>query len=277
MAIPPERRGVPRSRGDGMAPSLAAARTFSSSDSPGGRGAGATPLPRSAHRVATWALLAAALAGCDPYVQGNGVYLEERRSGLAPFVGLHLEDGIEATVTAHAEAQGVLVSGDANVVPYIRTEVQVDGGRAVLHVFISQQFGRTIPPRAAIEAPAFEYVLATQGSRAHVRDAATPSFTVVADQGSTLDLAGPGGVAAGESISVELASGAVLDATFYPVSQSASVELSGASIARLHSDGPVTGTVANASELDNLSGTGDCAAVVRDETSKVRCRPPPVP
>ncbi len=278
MAIRREHRGVPRPLAGGMEGFVAGGNTSSAVDPPSGRCNGATPLPRSAHCLAACSLVALALAGCDPYVQGNGVYLEERRPGLAPFVGLHVEDGIEATVTAGTPAQDVLVSGDANVVAYIRTQVEMDGGRSVLHVFVSEQFGKTIPPRVVIDVPTFEYVLATQGSRAHVRNAATPAFRVIADQGSALDLAGANGsVAAGESISVELASGAVLDAASYPVSQSASVALSGASLARLRSDGPVTGTVANASELDNLLGSGDCSGVVADQASRVRCRPPAVP
>jgi hypothetical protein len=272
MAIPRKRRGVPRSFAGGVEAPTAEVRTFTALGAPSPCGVGATPLARSILRSGAAALLALALAGCDPYVQGNGVYYEESRNDVAPFVGLHVEDGIAVTVTAQAAAQSVLVGGDANVVPYIRTEVRMDGGRPVLHVLIPEQFDRTIPPLAVIAAPSFEYVRATQGARVSVWDAGTAIFTAVADQGSWLRVDGKSGVdPAGETIEVALASGAVLDATRYPVSQTASVELSGASNARLHSDGPVTGTVADASVLDNLYGTGDCAAVVKDASSQVSC------
>ncbi|HEY6098390.1 MAG TPA: DUF2807 domain-containing protein, partial [Anaeromyxobacter sp.] len=76
--------------------------------------------------------VAGALAGCQPYVQGNGVYREERRNDLGAFTGVHLEDGIEATVTAGIAQQMVTVSGDANVLPYIETEVRTEAGRKVL-------------------------------------------------------------------------------------------------------------------------------------------------
>lgn len=246
--------------------------TSSALSSPSTCSGRATPLARSVLRSGAAALLALGLAACDTFVQGNGIYYEEYRDDVAPFVGLHVEDGIQATVTAQAAAQRVLVSGDATVVPYIHTEVKMDGGRPVLHVFIPEPFDKTIPPATVIEVPSFEYVVATQGARVRVGNAGTAIFTVVADQGSAIQLSGRSGVdPAGETIEVELASGAVLDATRYPVSNTAAVDLSGASAARLHSDGPVTGTVANASLLDNLYGTGHCAGVSKDDTSTVTC------
>ncbi len=274
MAISRERRGVPRPQVGEVEGSGAGVPTFSALCSPSTCGGRATPLARSVLRAGAAALLALALGGCDTFVQGNGVYFEEIREGVPSFVGLHVEDGIQATVTAQAASQRVLVSGDANVVPHIRTEVKVDGGLPVLHVFIAENFDKTIPPGAVIEVPSFEYVLATQGARVRVANAGTAIFTVVADQGSALEVSGRNGVdPAGETIEVYLSSGAVLDATRYPVSATATVDLGGASTARLHSDGPVTGTVANASLLQNLYGTGHCAGVVKDDTSTVTCPP----
>lgn len=274
MAISRERRGVPRPTAGGVEASGAGAPTSSSLSSPSTCGVRATLLARVLRSGAV-GLLALALGGCDTLVQGNGVYFEEVREDVGPFVGLRVEDGIQATVTAQTAAQRVLVSGDANVVRIIRTEVEVGAGRPVLHVFIQETFERTIPPAVVVEVPSFEYVSATQGSRIRVGNAGTDIFTVVADQGSAVQLLGKDDVdPAGETIEVEIASGAVLDATRYPVSATASVALSGASAAKLHSDGPVTGTVANASRLENLYGTGHCALVSKDDTSTVSCPAP---
>lgn len=57
------------------------------------------------------------------------------------------------------------------------------------------------------------------------------------------------------------------------VSEGAEVSLRGGSSARVHSDGPVTGTVAG-STLDDLPGTGTCAGVAADGASTVRCPAP---
>lgn len=252
----------------------ARAPTSSALRFPGARGAGATPLPRSARRLAAAALLclAGALGGCEPYVQGNGVYYEETRPDVGPFTGLHVESGVEVTVTAGAAARSVTVSGDANVVPYIETKVQTDSGLRVLHVWISRAYGGTFPPRAVVEVPALEYAYATELARIKGDEIAATSFQVVADHGGNVALAGAS-APAGESIGVKLGTGGLLDATGYAVSNAAQVELSGASVARLRSDGPVSGTVTDRSQLDNLQGTGGCTAVVADGSSTIRCPP----
>lgn len=239
---------------------------------PSRRGADATPLSRSARLRAAVALtLAAALGGCEPYVQGNGVYHQETRPDPGPFTGLHVESGIEVTVTAGAADRSVVVSGDANVVPYLETVVQTGEGRRVLFVRITRTFSGTIPPRAAIAVPSLEYAFATQFSRISGKTIAASSFEVVADHGANVVLEGAA-APAGDSISAALATGALLNATAYEVSGGAAVTLTGGSIAKLHADGPVTGTLSGGSQLDNLSGTGVCAdVVVQDAASKLSC------
>ena len=82
-----------------------------------------TALPL-ATRVALLIAAAAAialLAGCNPEVQGNGVYFEDQRTRDA-FEGVHVERGIAVYVTA-GENQSIKVIGDANVVPNIATVV----------------------------------------------------------------------------------------------------------------------------------------------------------
>jgi putative autotransporter adhesin-like protein len=238
---------------------------------PCSRIAGATPVPRSTRRLAiALALLACGLAACEPFVQGNGVFREERRADPGPFTGIHVESGVEATVTAGVADRSVTVSGDANVVPYIQTEVRTDSGRQVLHVWISKAFVGTIPPRAIVEVPALEFALATQSSRVNGKSLAASSFEVVADQGGNVVLEGAA-LPAGDSIDVRLATGAILNATAYGVSEGASVQLSGGSVARLRCDGPVSGNVTGGSQLENLQGSGSCAAVVVDGNSTLSC------
>lgn len=232
----------------------------------------ATRVPRSTRRLtAVLAVLTGALAACDPYVQGSGVYRVEQRPDVGPFTGVRVESSVEATVTAGVPTPTVAVSGDANVVPYIETAVETDGDRRVLHVWVSKPFSGTIPPGVAIELPSLEHAAATGSSKILATKLAAPSLEVDADQGSSVILEGaatPGGA----RIEVRLGSGAALDATAYDVSGGAFVQLSGASSARLRCDGPVIGTVGGASQLDNLQGTGSCAAVVSDSTSKLSCR-----
>jgi hypothetical protein len=238
---------------------------------PRARGSGATPVPRSTRLAAALALLAAALVGCESFVQGNGVYQEERRPDPGPFTGVHVESGIEASVTAGVTDRSVTVSGDANVVPYIEVQVQNDAGLQVLHVFISKPFVGTIPPRAVIEVPSLEYALATESSRVSGRSLAATSFHVVGDDGGNVVLEGAA-LPAGQSLDVRLGNGATLNATAYGVSDGAVVQLSGGSVAKIHSDGPVSGTVRGGSLLDNLHGTGGCAQVVVDGSSTLSCQ-----
>ncbi len=270
MAITRGWRGVRRSGNDDGQADAARAPTSSALGFPSARGGGATGVPRSAGGLAAVLVLLAALGGCDPYVQGNGVYAEEQRPDPGDFTGIHVESGVEAIVTAGASARSVTVSGDANVVPYIETQVQSDGGRRVLHVWISRAFSGTIPPRAWVEVPVLEYAAATEGARITAKAVAAPAFEVVADDGASVVLEGAA-APAGDSIDVTLGSRAVLNAGAYEVSGGASVALSGASSAKLHSDGPVSGTVSGGSQLDNLLGAGDCTAVAADGTSKLSC------
>jgi hypothetical protein len=229
---------------------------------------------RAARRLGA-ALAAVALAACEPYVQGNGVYLEEDRSGsVGPFVGLRVEDGIQATVTDGAAAQGVLVSGDANVVPYIKAEVKTIEIRgaplAVLHVTLDppgDEYGVTIPPRAVVRATDLRYVAAAEASKVNAFDAATTAMVVDGHGGSEVTLRGAGG----ESLHATLVS-ASLDAGSYAVDL-AEVSLAASSRAELHAQVTVTGAAQGASAVDNLLGTGTCD-VTLDATSTLACHDP---
>jgi Putative auto-transporter adhesin, head GIN domain len=269
MANSIEPRGKPSSLAIAMEPAATRVPTSSAVGSARACVAGATRMARSARGLRAAALLAGALAGCEPYVQGNGVYHEERRPTGA-FTGVHVGSGIDATVTAGAPSGSVTVSGDANVVPYIEAEVRTDSGREVLFLQVSRVFSGTIPARAVIEIPALEYAFATDGAKVTGKRVAAASFQVVADRGSNVVLEGAA-TPAGDTVYVRLGTGALLDATAY-VSGGATVQLSGGSIARLHSDGAVNGTVTDGSLVDNFQGAGSCAGIVADGASRLNCR-----
>jgi hypothetical protein len=270
MAITHEHPQIPAAPVEACA---ARARTSSALGDPRPRVTGATAGARGSHRLTGAALLclAAGLAGCEPYVQGNGVYYEEQRQGLGAFTGVAVDSGIQASVTAGAAATAVTVSGDANVVPHLETQVRTDGERQVLHVWISTNFSGTIPPRAVVQLPVLAYAAATRAARIDGRQLGASGLEVDADRASAIVLQGATSTAA-DAMDVKLASGATLDATGYAVSGPTTVDLSGGSVARLHADGPVTGTVKDTSQLDDTAGAGSCAGVTADATAKVTCR-----
>jgi hypothetical protein len=236
------------------------------------RGAGATALPRSAHRLAMLALAAVALA-CDPYVQGNGVYREVERTP-GPFAGVHVEDGIEATATvSDGAATTVRVSGDANVLDYVETEVQrVDvGGESVdvLHVSVDEPSGGyapTIPIRAVILMPALRYLDAREFSRIEARDVAAPALVVGAAGGSEVEVKGPGGT----TLRATLAD-ANGDLGGWPV-QDAVVMLTGRSMLDLSASGALSGEAHDTSTLNNLVPAATCALAVFDAAT-ASCAP----
>jgi hypothetical protein len=241
----------------------------------GRRCAAATGVPRSARLAWFGAVgLAALLAGCDPYVEGNGVFREEDRTPAEAFTGIHVEDGIEAVVTSGAAQQKVVVSGDANIVrDYLKTEVVTDQGSGpVLHVRIDTGGGgwsASITPRVVVDLAELRYVGA-EDSHVTAAGVATLLFAVEAYGDSEVLVSGSGG----GRIEV-VASGSEVDAGFYLVSEGALVDLSSGARAVLNSDGPVAGSVRGGCTLANL-GSGSCSGVIvpPGETASV-CAPVP--
>lgn len=254
MALAPASSRLPRASGEAVGDGSPRPHTSPALADPSGRGARATPVSRPARLAGiVAAALAGALAGCEPYVEGNGVFEEEDRTPPETLLGVHVEDGIEASVTAGG-AQQVTVSGDANLVQHIDTEVVAEPGVGpVLFVRIDvANWSSTIPPRAAIRLGDLRYVFAS----GHSRVLAT----------------GPGGAA------LEVfASDADVDAGSYPLSAGARVDLSSGARVELHSDGPVTGIVRGGCTLDNLLGAGGCEAVTvpAGESATIQCNPAP--
>ncbi len=247
------RRAAAAGAGVGRSPTLAPLGT--SSDG----GVRATALPRYTRRAGALVVAAAValVSGCNPQVQGNGIYFEEPRPWVdKPFVGVRVQDGVAVYVTA-GETQSIKVIGDANIVPNIATEVvgpETVGTTAisVLHVFANQDYDATIALSVVVTVPSLWYVDALEASRVEVKRATASEFRVEASGASQVVLNGPGGA----FLDVSLVAGG-LRADQYPVA-GAYVVLTGNSLAVLNSSGPVTGTAGGTSKVDNLEGFGPC-------------------
>lgn len=229
-----------------------------------------------------------ALVRCDPYVEGNGVYHSEDRTGqfsATQIAGIHVEDGVLASVTSHAASQRVVVASDANLVPHILTEVRDemvhDALQPVLHVYVDLSGGYTYvnPPTVALQVANLVYALAKQDGNADVSGAATAIFTARAESGGDVSIVGPSasdpdGFPGGDRINV-YASGASVDAHLYATTSAtlaAYVELTAGAHAQIHADGPVSGTASGAQTwLDNTAGTGSCAGVTTSGGATLRC------
>ncbi len=253
----------------------ACARTCPAVGSSSDRRPAATGLPRSARSagLALLALAALAVAGCDPYVEGNGVYLEEDRTPTQTVFGVHVQDGIQATVASAAAQQKVVVSGDANIVKdYVKTEVVADQGSGpVLHVRLASghpTLDPALPLRAVIQLAELRSVEADGDSHVSASAVATQLLSLEASGKSSVVVMGAGGA----RVEVSVADAAV-DAGAYPVSEGALVAVSGGGRVEVHSDGPVAGTVATGSTLENF-GAGTCAGVTADAGATLLC---PVP
>jgi hypothetical protein len=229
----------------------------------------ATPAPDALALVALLAVVV--LAGCEPFVQGNGVLHEETRD-VATFEGVSTDDGIKVEITAGAAQQVVKVSGDENVLQHIETTVRNDAARgfAVLDVKSSVQFDSTNPVMAVISVPTVRYVAATHACTVTAKQVATPAFEVDASENAYVTLSGAGGA----SLSVQLQGGqrggAHLDARGYPV-DTASVTLAGGSTASLAARVSVSGSADGGSSVEN-TGAATCN-VAATGGSAVSCKP----
>ncbi len=218
---------------------------------------------------AALALAAALAAGCHPYVEGNGVYGEEDRTPAQTFTGVEVHDGIEVTVTSGAAQQRVIVSADQNVVQWMTTRVSTDTGSGpVLHLSIDKAgWTSTNPPRAVVDLAELRYVNAQDDSHVSASGVATLLLSVQAYQRSDVFVMGSGG----GRIEV-VADDATVDAGTYPLGEGALVTLTSRSRAEVHSDGPVAGSAAAGSTLENF-GSGTCAGVVADAGATILCPP----
>lgn len=194
----------------------------------------------------------AAGAGCEPYVEGNGVLREETRA-VPEFEGVRGDDGIQVVVTAGAP-QGVTVSGDENVLAHVETAVRQDPQHgAVLEVKSPWPIDSRNQLRVLVSVPELRFLGAARQSRVAASAVQADAFAVVASDGAVVELAGAGG----RSLSVQLSAGqhggATLDARGYTV-QEATVALVSGSRAKLRVTGTLSGSATGGSAVENEGG-----------------------
>jgi hypothetical protein len=216
----------------------------------------------------------ALVAGCTPYVQGNGVFHEETRD-VPAFRGITVEDGIQAIVRIEPGPQIVRVSGDANVVQQLATEVGADAALPiqVLKVrVVGGDFSSVHPLRLDVRVPLLEVVRLQDATRVEVHGATADLFTVEARDGSTVLLDGAGGALLDVVLAGGQHGGAHLDADLYPVTD-ASVTLTQSSRVELSATGTVAGTATAGSLVENHAA-GVCAVTDPATSAPVSCSPP---
>lgn len=216
------------------------------------------------HRLAL-PLLLATLAGCAPYVEGNGVYAERTFDArdLPAFDRVDVDlppddqgEHVKASVFAAAAARQVVVSGDENVIGHVA--VGVEAGR--LHAAIGLSSYRVVHPiQLRIQAPGLAAVEAAAQAEVAVQGAEGDAFAVTAGDGAVVTLAGSGGA----RLTATLAGAARLDASGYPV-DAAEVAISGGARATVWPAEPVTGTASGAGSMVLVKGGAACAVSVSD-------------
>jgi putative autotransporter adhesin-like protein len=218
-----------------------------------------------ATRLGLVPLLAATLAACTPHVDGNGVFAE-RTLRLAAFDRVAIGLGIEATIVANADERSVVISGDENVLEHITVDVASSTLRTDTDL---ASFSSVHPLRLRIKTPELLSVTALGEARLAVSDAATSSFTVVAEGQSQVWLVGAGG----DALEVRLRDRSVLFGFGYPV-VGATLDVADGSTAQLHASGPVTGAVAGGPHGGShveVQGGGSCSLAPEAGSS---CTPP---
>lgn len=248
-----------------------------------GAGGPASRRPGARAASAALALVAAALAGCDPHVEGNGVFLEEDRTGdlgQLEVRGVAVWDGVAAIVTV-GSPRSVKVSGDANVLSKLRTSVVTDEetGLAYLNVSVSTSYTSvhplrvvaTLPDVSLLRARGIENTPEETPSSVDARAVATAALHVLAGEGSEVKVAGAG-AGGSPALGVELSGGASLDARLYAVSR-AEVELSGDSLAQVRASERVDGVAVPPSRVTNVLAEAAVCAVEDGQGNEVSCAP----
>lgn len=216
-------------------------------------------------RAVALALLALG-AACTPEIQGSGVFHEETRS-VPPFVGVKVDDPLLASISIGPE-QRVRVSGDANVVLQLETEVHTDAVRQlrVLELRVTDDFTPVHPLRVDVTVPELRLLDAEDAATVSADGVSAEELEVEASDGSVVRLAGPGGA----HLEASLSGGSHLDASAYPVA-TATVALTGGARAELLASGVVEGTAAPGCVVENL-GAGLCQ-VTDGQGQPVPCAP----
>jgi hypothetical protein len=227
-------------------------------------GAGSASGPRSGEggrameklSVALLALTFLTVSGCESTVHGNGVFGVDTRS-VPAFDGVSIGLGIVATVRAGATDRSVTISGDQNVLQYIKTDV-ADG---VLTTVLSgvDSFDSVHQIQLVVATPTL--VLADAwGSEGNTDVAVTSidaaSFTVSASEGSVISIAAVDSTLR-TNLSLTASGTSTIDAIGYPVADATST-LSGGSSAEVTVTGTVDGALSEGSTL-SVYGGGTCS------------------
>jgi Putative auto-transporter adhesin, head GIN domain len=228
--------------------------------SPRGRRRAATPAASSRRTTAGPAVLLAAalLAGCQPYVQGNGIFLEQT-CDVPPFDAISVTDGIQLQVTGGAAQQVVTVSGDENVLQHIETSVHQDPQRGSVLVVKSTiaVFDSVNPVKAVVAATALNGLSADEACQVTATSVASPQFSVVASDAAKLTLSGGGGATLDVTLAAGQHGGATLDARGFPVEVATVALQAPATQAQLAARVRVSGTAVEGASLSN-TGTATC-------------------
>lgn len=227
-----------------------------------------TPLRRALAVAGVLSLLA--LSACVREIQGNGIFRQELRT-VPAFTGVSVNSPIITSV-AVGPVQGVVVSGDANVLAQLETTVHDDPalGLPVLELRVPDAFVPIHPLRVDLTVPEILFLHAGDAATVDVTGARGAALEVEASDGSAVSLAGAGGAALDARLSGGSHAGATLDAAGYPVA-TAAVALTGGAHASVEASTAVTGTAATGCVVQNV-GPGVCQ--VTDGTgAPVSCAP----
>jgi hypothetical protein len=202
------------------------------------------------------AAMAAALlfaGGCDSTVHGNGQFRTETRS-VTPFDGVSIGLKIQANVQANAGGYSLTISGDSNVLQYIKT--RVNNGILETHLEGIDDYDSVHRVQLAVSTPALFSAVAYNSSDVAVAGLEADSFAATASEGSAIMVAAPASPTEQTFLTVTASGTSAVDASGYPVS-GGSVTLSGGSTARVTVNGTITCSVQAGSTLTNL-GSGTC-------------------
>ena len=136
--------------------------------------------------VLTPALGALVLSACTGVI-GSGQAAQESRT-VAAFTRVSTSDGIGVEVKA-GEASAVLVEGDLNILPYIKTEVVGDE----LTIGTTEGNLPLLPQRklmVTVSLPSLAGLSASGGARAQATGVDSPELAVAASGGSEVTIAG---------------------------------------------------------------------------------------
>jgi hypothetical protein len=220
--------------------------------------------------------LTLALAACHSQVSGNGVPGEVTRV-VPPFDGVAISLGIEVIITVGTKDQLVTLSGDANLLQYIETAVDVhgvlvtslNGMTGSIEPIIPLRLQLLVPPPVAGSGVGpFSSIEVAEESSVDLNRAAGAAadtlLTVDASDSSQVQLDG----GSGDRLEVSLSGGSRLYAETYDAATAGFVVTGGSTI-HVKAATLITSPQSSASGASKveLSGGARCSDVVRSADS----------